>query len=117
MSAELLPQLGEPDPEAVGVASQIATNAQVMARMISDLLDYTRTRLGAGMPVSPAPMDLGALCRELFDEFRTAHPDRAIRFRSDGDLTGEWDADRLRQAVSNLMGNAVQHGAETPRSS
>ena len=62
MSAELLPQLCEPDPEAVpDVASQISTNAAVMARMISDLLDYTRTRLGAGMPVSPAPMDLGSL--------------------------------------------------------
>ena len=112
MSAQLLPHLGAPVPEAVGVASQIATNAQVMARMIGDLLDYTRTRLGAGMPVAPAPMDAGALCRELYDEFRTAHPGREMRFACDGDLTGDWDADRLRQAVSNLLGNAVQHGDE-----
>jgi signal transduction histidine kinase len=83
-----------------------------MARMISDLLDYTRTRLGAGMPVSPAPMDLASLCRELFDEFRTAHPDRVIRFQSDGEQIGDWDSDRLRQAISNLFGNAVQHGAK-----
>ena len=55
----------------------------------------------------------GALCRELYDEFRTAHPDREFRFSSEGDLCGEWDVDRLRQAVSNVMGNAVQHGAET----
>jgi len=112
VSAQMLPHLGAPDaPEAVGLAAQIATNTQVMARMIADLLDYTRTRLGAGMPVKPAPTDLGALCRELFDEFRTAHPDREIRFASAGDLRGEWDADRLRQAISNLLGNAVQHGA------
>jgi signal transduction histidine kinase len=87
-----------------------------MARMIGDLLDYTRTRLGAGMPVSPAPMDLSGLCRAVFEEFRTAHPTRVIRFHCEGDgadeITGEWDADRLRQAISNLLGNAVQHGDE-----
>jgi signal transduction histidine kinase len=114
MSAELLRNvdLRQPDADALGCASQISTNAQVMARMISDLLDYTRTRLGAGMPVSPAPTDLESLCRELFNEFRTAHPKRVIRYHCQGDLNGEWDADRLRQAVSNLVGNAVQHGAE-----
>ena len=111
VSAEMLPNLDRPDPESLGIASQIATNAQVMARMIGDLLDYTRTRLGAGMPVTPAPMDLGALGRDLFDEFRTAHRDREFRFAATGDLRGAWDADRLRQAISNLLGNAVQHGA------
>lgn len=112
MSASLLPQLVEPATEAVVVASQIATNAEVMARMISDLLDYTRTRLGAGMPVSPAPMDLGALCRELHNEFRSAHPKRQIKLCSEGDFEGLWDTDRLRQALSNLLGNAIQHSPE-----
>jgi signal transduction histidine kinase len=98
--------------EALGCASQISTNAQVMARMIGDLLDYTRTRLGAGMPVSPTSTDLSTLCRELYNEFRSAHPSRVIRFYSEGEQIGDWDADRLRQAISNLLGNAVQHGAE-----
>jgi signal transduction histidine kinase len=35
-----------------------------------------------------------------------------IRFQSDAEQTGDWDADRIRQAISNLLGNAVQHGAE-----
>lgn len=113
MSAAMLPHLVAPAPETNEVVSQIATNADVMARMISDLLDYTRTRLGAGMPVDPAPMDLGSLCEELFNEFRTAHPNRNIRFQSEGDLTGHWDSDRLRQAISNVMGNAIQHSPES----
>jgi signal transduction histidine kinase len=113
MSAELLPTLCEFNPKSSETASQIATNVTVMGRMISDLLDYTRTRLGAGMPVSPAPMDLAELCRAVFEEYRTANPDRVIRFSAEGDFSGEWDADRLRQAVSNLMGNAIQHGDES----
>jgi len=117
MSAQLLQHadITQLAAEAPGYASQISTNTEVMARMIGDLLDYTRTRLGAGMPVSPAPMDLAILCRELFDEFRTAHPKRVIRFHCDGGAeckqTGDWDTDRIRQAISNLLGNALAHGA------
>jgi len=111
LSAESLRHV-ERSAEALGCASQISTNAQVMSRMIGDLLDYTRTRLGAGMPVSPARMDLAVLCRQLFDEYRTAHPSRVIRFQSGGEQLGEWDTDRLRQAISNLLGNAVQHSDE-----
>ena len=58
-------------------------------------------------------MDLNDLGRSLFDEFRTAHPDREFRFVPDGDLIGQWDIDRLRQAISNLLGNAVQHGDDS----
>jgi signal transduction histidine kinase len=111
MSAALLPQLSRTDVESKQTAQQIGISAQVMGRMIGDLLDYTRTRLGAGMPVTAQPMDLAPLCREVFDEFRAAHSSRLIRFESTGDAAGDWDADRLRQALSNLMGNAVQHGA------
>jgi signal transduction histidine kinase len=82
-----------------------------MERMISDLLDYTRTRLGAGMPVIPAQLDLTSLARELFQEYRTSFPTRDIQFRADGDLHGKWDSDRVRQAISNLLGNAIQHGS------
>src|SRR5688500_6728649 len=110
MSAELLPEQCDFNPQYSQTASQISTNAAVMSRMIGDLLDYTRTRLGAGMPVSPAPMDVGSLCRAVYDEYRTAHPARVIRFHSRGELRGGWDADRLRHALYDLLGKSVQPG-------
>jgi signal transduction histidine kinase len=115
MSASLIPRLVPPANEVVDVASQISTTAGLMARMISDLLDYTRTRLGAGMPISPAAMDLGRLCQELYREFATAHPNRQIHIQSDGEVHGNWDTDRLRQAISNLLGNAIQHSPASGR--
>ncbi|MDZ4782117.1 MAG: HAMP domain-containing sensor histidine kinase [Planctomycetia bacterium] len=111
MTAHLVPLVANKPDEALACSHQITRSVSVMERMISDLLDYTRTRLGAGMPVKPAPLDLAALCSELIAEFRTAHPDCAIEYRAEGDLNGLWDADRIRQAISNLMGNAIQHGS------
>jgi signal transduction histidine kinase len=110
MSAEMLPRAGEPNPKSTEIASQISSSAAVMTRMISDLLDYTRTRLGAGMPVTRVAMDLSVICREVVEEFQSANPDVQIKFASTGDVTGEWDAARLRQVVSNLLGNAIQYG-------
>lgn len=111
MSARVIPLVTDNRAQILECGLRIARSSSVMERMISDLLDYTRTRLGAGMPVKPAPLDLGALSSELIAEFRAAHPDRAIEYRTVGDLNGLWDADRMRQAISNLIGNALQHGS------
>jgi signal transduction histidine kinase len=93
------------------LASQILISAREMERMIRDLLDFTTTRLGAHMELSPKPMDLVALGKEVLDEMRIAHPRVEFELQAECPVNGEWDRSRLRQLVSNLTGNAVQHGS------
>ncbi len=110
--AELLSRSGKLDPESLKMASTIAASGNAMGRMIGDLLDFTGTRLGAKMIVTPAPMDLQSLCQEVLDEMAAVHPSQSFHLECKGDLSGMWDAQRLRQMLSNLLGNAVQHGGE-----
>ncbi len=109
ISAALL-SMKMPDPVSVQALTGITRNTQEITRLITDLIDFASTRLGGTMPLTLEPVDLQEICREVLEGFRIAHPQREILFRPNGDLTGEWDAVRLRQAISNLMGNAFQHG-------
>ena len=108
MGATLLMTL--PSGNSSGIAARIVTSAERMNRMVNDLLDLTRTRLGSGIPVMRKPMELESVCRQVISEFQFVHPKRQFRFEAKGDLQGEWDSDRLAQVVSNLVANALQHG-------
>ena len=105
----------EDNPERRGrVVTRIMNSAQRMERMIGDLLDLTRTRLGGSLPLKRRPADLQQVCEEAMMEIRAGQPDAVLQLQVSGDLRGEWDADRLGQVVSNLVGNAIQHGNGTP---
>ncbi|MES2937802.1 MAG: HAMP domain-containing sensor histidine kinase [Pseudomonadota bacterium] len=91
-------------------AVQIQRSAKEMAGMIRDLLEYTRTQLGKGMPVAPKACSLSDLCRDAVEEVRSAHPERQLELDVPDGLAATVDTARLRQALSNLLNNAVQHG-------
>lgn len=91
-------------------AEQIKRSAKEMGGMIRDLLEYTRTQLGKGIPVTRAPCNIAAICGEAVEEVRSGHPERELLLEVPQDLTGLVDSARLRQALSNLLNNAVQHG-------
>jgi len=93
-------------------AARILRSAARMDRMIAQLLDFTRVRLGGGLPVQCECMDLLDVCRQVVSELEASNG-RSIEVTSDGDTHGTWDPDRLGQLVSNLVANACQHGDVT----
>ncbi len=88
---------------------RINGSASRMGRMIADLLDVTRVRLGGGLPVAPRPARLDDIARQVIDELRAANPGRTVEL-SAADAPGTWDPDRIAQVISNLVGNALEHG-------
>jgi signal transduction histidine kinase len=96
------------------VVTRIMASAHRMERMIADLLDVTRTRLGGSMPLARRAADVQQVCEEAVMEIRAAQPEAVVRLHASGDLRGEWDGDRLTQVIGNLIANAVQHGGGTP---
>jgi signal transduction histidine kinase len=91
-------------------ASRILSSAERMARMIDQLLDFTRIRVGGGLALAPARFDLEEVICKVRDELEAANPERSIVVDVDGNAKGEWDHDRLLQVFSNLLGNALHHG-------
>jgi signal transduction histidine kinase len=95
--------------------SRIVRSSERMARMISDVLDFAKGRMGGGFAMQPQRVNMHELCRAVIDELHVSNPERQLQLETRGDGWGEWDPDRVAQAVSNLVGNALQHGAtETP---
>jgi PAS domain S-box-containing protein len=111
--ASLLARRADSD-RVVKPAARIVTSATRMARMIDQLLDFTRLRLGRGLPLDRKEIDLAEVCRMATDEVDSSEFPR-VRVVPSGDVVGLWDGDRLAQLVSNLVGNALTHGpADTP---
>ncbi|HEY7956372.1 MAG TPA: PAS domain S-box protein, partial [Polyangia bacterium] len=94
----------------VKTMDRILSSAERMANMVAQLLDLTRSRLAGGIPIDPRPADVSAIVSGIVDELRLVHPDRVIEWQSEGEERGRFDVDRLAQVVSNLVGNALEHG-------
>jgi signal transduction histidine kinase len=82
-----------------------------MERMIDQILDLARTRLGSGIQIRrAASQDVVVLVKKIVDEIRAGNPARRIDVKSEGACHASVDADRMEQVISNLVGNAVAHG-------
>lgn len=110
MSAMVLAKPGLSDAARQQAAARIKRASLDMNRLITDLLEYTRTRLGAGIPIERSACDLGPVCEASLEDIRAGNPEQQFVQRMSGDLNLQADAARMQQALSNLLSNAVQHG-------
>jgi signal transduction histidine kinase len=94
----------------------IKRSAARMADLIHNVLDFARGRLGGGLTVARAPDPrLGAMLDQVVNELRTAMPARSIESDIVLDRPVSCDSGRIGQLLSNLLGNALEHGdAGTP---
>lgn len=111
LGAQVLSQNKSLDDSSSKLAGEMIGTANQMDGLILDLLDFAVTRMGHGIPIETADMNLEGLCRTGVAEMQTAHPLRTIRCTATGNLAGKWDSRRLWQLISNLLGNAIQYGA------
>jgi signal transduction histidine kinase len=94
------------------LGARVKRGAQLMSSMVDDLLGYTRSQLGGGMPMTLLRVDLGNICRFAMEDARALHPACAFELSTSGDLAGDFDGVRLHQLCTNLFVNAAQYGSK-----
>jgi len=100
-----------PEPHLT-LTSRIVSSTTRMNQMVGALLDFTRSRLGGGIPIDAAPLNMGKVVHDVVNELKAAHPDRKIEVDARGALKGQWDCARISQVLTNLIGNAIEHGSD-----
>lgn len=111
VTAATLLEMRPGDAEDTRRKARVVLNASKrMERLIQQVLDFALARVKGAIPIEPAPMDLGKIARQVTTELALSAPDQ-LQTEMTGDVTGHWDADRMLQVLSNLLGNAVEHGA------
>jgi signal transduction histidine kinase len=110
LGADVLLRTDTLGARATKTASRIYASVKRATHIVADLLDFTRSQLGPGIPVKRTRVDLGPVCARIVDESRMVYPEASIVMAAPGQIEGDFDASRLEQVFSNLITNAVQHG-------
>jgi hypothetical protein len=101
--------------EVSQAAGRLIRSGAAMHRLLDDLVNFSRIRLGLGIRLELADIDLAKALHEELEQFRDAHPHRRIGWKVAGDARGRWDGPRLQQLLRNLVSNAIQYGnPDTP---
>jgi phosphoserine phosphatase RsbU/P len=109
MSSVLL-ERGSLDAQQRAALGRVGRSVTRMRHLIGDLLDFTQARLGGGISVRKTEVDLHEAVADSVGELAVAYPGCSLRHERSGSGICEADADRITQAVGNLVSNAVSHG-------
>lgn len=101
---------GERTAKEHQLLGHIAQSSERAHRMIADLLDFTQARVGHGISIKAAPLDLHAVIAHAVDELRVAFPKATLEHHAEGQGDACLDADRVQQIIGNLVANSVAYG-------
>jgi len=81
-----------------------------LVRLVDELLDLTRLRMGHGLELDYGPADLIKIARRLAAEYQKISPRHTIELETDlARMLGDWDEARIERIVANLISNAVKY--------
>jgi signal transduction histidine kinase len=111
MSAGILVAHGNLTPGDDRVVSRLLNSARRMERIIAQILDFTRSRLGGGVLLDLRPTNVGDICQNVASELSLSRS-VSIQCSVEGDVTASLDPDRIADVISNIAGNASEHARE-----
>jgi signal transduction histidine kinase len=112
MAGQLLTSAATPAEQVGPIGVRVERSARLMSIMVDDLIGYTRTQLGAGMPTMLGETDLRRICEAAVEDAGATHPGSQFDVALTGDLGGQFDAVRMHQLLTNLLINAAQYGGK-----
>jgi len=102
---------GAKDELSRSVAVRVQSAGMRMSTLIADLLDFFQFRLSS-FPISRVPADVLQTARKVVAEYQLVKPNAQLHLSYEGSAEGTLDEARLSQVLSNLIGNALTHGAD-----
>lgn len=108
LAAELLERKSQVPAQDFWLVQRILQSGRRMERMIDQLANFARVRLGGGFKLELTRCDVGRICRDVAEELRLSSGVEIVVATTNA-LEGTWDPDRLAAVFSNLIGNATNY--------